>query len=241
MKHLFFILLILITFSSFAQKHENYNISVNQISDNFFLHTSYKDIGTMKYPSNGAYIITENNVILLDTPWDSLQTEQLLSYIEESHNLQVSYCIITHFHDDRNAGVDILKSRGVKTYSSNKTNELSETNKAEFIFKNDTTFNVDNLLFETYYPGKGHTADNILVWFPEKKILYAGCFSKSLNSKTLGNVDDAFVKDWSLSIKKTISKFPEITYVIPGHYEYGGIELLKHTDKLIMQYLSKQN
>ena len=30
-------------------------------------------------------------------------------------------------------------------------------------------FMLVNILFETYYPGEGHTADNIVIWFKKKE------------------------------------------------------------------------
>jgi len=46
-----------------------------------------------------------------------------------------------------------------------------------------------------YYPGGGHTADNIVLWFPSKKILFGGCMLKDSNSKSLGNLSDAKLED----------------------------------------------
>ena len=85
-----------------------------------------------------------------------------------------------------------------------------------------------------FYPGAGHTQDNIVVWLPKQKILFGGCFVKSIHSKNLGNMEDASVKDWPKSIQKVINKYPNIKIVVPGHGKVGDVNLLKHTAQLAL-------
>ena len=46
-------------------------------------------------------------------------------------------------------------------------------------------------LCEIYYPGPSHSKDNLMVYFPDKKLLFGGCAVKSMNSKSLGFTGDA--------------------------------------------------
>ncbi|MBN1650541.1 MAG: CfiA family subclass B1 metallo-beta-lactamase, partial [Bacteroidales bacterium] len=75
--------------------------------------------------------------------------------------------------------------------------------------------------------------DNITVWIPGKKILFGGCLIKSIDSKGLGNLSDAVVNDWDMTVEKVMKKYPEIKTVIPGHGDFGGTELLTHTIELV--------
>jgi metallo-beta-lactamase class B len=106
---------------------------------------------------------------------------------------------------------------------------------AEFYFTKDTSFTVGNHQFQTYYPGHGHSADNIVIWFPKEKILYGGCFIKSTATATLGNVADADLAEWPLSIERTIKKFNHPAYVIPGHLSWENNKGLEHTLKLLQE------
>jgi metallo-beta-lactamase class B len=56
---------------------------------------------------------------------------------------------------------------------------------------------------------------------------------KSINSKGLGNLSDAVVNDWDMTVEKVMKDYPEIQTVIPGHGDFGGIELLTHTIELV--------
>jgi metallo-beta-lactamase class B len=95
-----------------------------------------------------------------------------------------------------------------------------------------TNLNIGNVKIETYYPGEGHTQDNIVVWFPDSKVLFAGCSVKSIDTKNLGNLADANVKEWPNSLKNILKKYPGILIVIPGHGNWGDINLINHTLKL---------
>jgi glyoxylase-like metal-dependent hydrolase (beta-lactamase superfamily II) len=182
------------------------------------------------------YVVTDSGVVLLDTPWDTTQFQPLLDSIEIKHQQPVILCIATHFHDDRTAGLHYFSSKGIPTWSSAFTKELCVKNGekiAENIFINDTTFKVGGFSFETFYPGEGHTPDNIVIWIPELKILYGGCFVKSIELKDLGNLADANIESWPLSIQKVLNRYPDAAYIIPGHFDWSKKNALKHTLKLI--------
>ncbi|HMI07163.1 MAG TPA: subclass B1 metallo-beta-lactamase, partial [Flavobacterium sp.] len=190
------------------------------------------------FPANGMYLITNEGAVLIDTPWDKTQFQPLLDSIEKRHHKKAVLCISTHYHDDRTIGLEYYRSKGIRTYSSALTKKLCRKyhfKQAEFTFKNDTVFNIGGYKIETFYPGKGHTKDNIVVWFAKDKTLYGGCFLKSTESTTLGNLNDADVKAWPASIKKVIAKFPKPDYTIPGHQDWKDNKSIIHTQKLLSQ------
>jgi metallo-beta-lactamase class B len=220
---------------------DNQKLRIQHLTDNFYVYTTYKELHSfgsklLKYPSNSMYLVTDNGVVLFDTPWDSTQFQPLLDSISERHNKKVVMAIVTHYHNDRTAGLDFLIHKGIKTYSSKLTYDLCKEHgekQAEFYFQNDTVFNIGNYKFETYYAGEGHTKDNIVIWVDEYKILYGGCLVKSTENKNLGNVADANLKEWTPTIKKVIKKYPKPKFVIPGHFGWTGSKGLNHTLKLL--------
>ena len=235
MKYFYTIFFLLIFNSTYAQA-EKFHIRITQLSENFYIHTSFKPLGKDTFPSNGLFVVTDNSVLLFDTPWTEEQTEELVDSIQRIFKKHITFCLVSHFHDDRTGGLDILKAIHVKTYSSKATKDLCIKNNekyADYTFAKDSLFSVDSLNFETYFPGEGHTEDNLVVWFPESKILYGGCIVKSLESKSLGNLKDAHPDQWPLAIENILNKYPEIKYVIPGHYSWGDRKLLTHTFELL--------
>jgi metallo-beta-lactamase class B len=229
------ILLIITAFSLFAEEGLK-PLEISHLTANFYIFTTYKNLNGKPFPSNGMYAVTDSGVVLIDTPWNPEQTLPLLDSIKAWHQKKVVMCISTHYHDDRTAGLDILRKNGVKTFSSLQTLELCKKFKekeAQFTFVNDTAFSLDGLNFETFYPGEGHTKDNIVVWFPKEKVLYGGCFIKSMDAEGLGNTADANVPEWSVSLKKLIKKYPKPEYVISGHQGWESKAAIMHTFMLL--------
>ena len=213
-------------------------LEITHLTGDFYIYTTYHDYNGTPFPANSMFVVTPDGVIMIDTPWDTTQVEPLLDSISIRFNKKVLMCIATHFHDDRTAGFDILKRHGIKTYSTQKTLELCRSinnPEAEYIFENDTLFNEGGIEFETFYPGWGHTEDNIVIWFPGSRVLYGGCFIKSTDAGGLGNLADADTKSWEKAVQKVMSKYPEAEYIVPGHQGWLDRGSLKFTYELLKE------
>jgi metallo-beta-lactamase class B len=216
--------------------HSQDKIEFSQLTNNVFVHITYKDIEGYTFPSNGLYIVTDEGIIIIDTPWNESQFQPFLDSLEKRHQKKAILSISTHFHDDRTAGIDFFKQNGIKTYSSNKTKDLCLKNKenvAEFTFEKDTVFNFSGTIIETYFPGEGHSPDNIVIYLKNEKILFGGCLVKSTENKNLGNIADANLKDWSKSVENVLKKYKEAEIVVPGHFSWSSNKNLKHTIDLL--------
>jgi len=224
----------------------NKSITISWITGNFYHYTTSRTFPgnpPESIPANGMYLVTDSGAVLFDTPFDTTQFRQLLHYIDSRHHKKVVLCLATHSHIDRTAGLKFYANLGIPTYTSEMTDSISisrNEKRAEHHFRNDTLFTIGKTNFQVFYPGKGHAPDNIVVWFPGDKILYGGCFVKSTEATDLGNFADADVQEWKVSMEKVMKKFPDIAYVIPGHF--GGMEpkALKHTLKLIKKQIKQQ-
>lgn len=243
--YLSFLWLLMMANPVFSQKtiaEEEPNLVIKHLTDHFYIFTTFRDLNGYRFPSNGMYLIADEGAVLFDTPWDTTQFQPLLDSIRVKHQKEVRMAISTHFHDDRTAGLDFLKQKGVMTYSSKQTYCLCEERnekQAAFFFEKDTVFRVGNYQFETYYPGAGHTEDNIVIWFNDYNILYGGCLVKSTENKGLGNVADANVAEWMPTIKNVIKKYPNPQFVIPGHFGWENKKALQHTLKLLRRNKKK--
>ena len=107
-------------------------------------------------------------------------------------------------------------------------------------FENDTIFKIGSLTFEVFYPGAGHSPDNVVVWFPEKQLLYGGCFVKSTENNDLGNLEDADVTAWENSVIRVMRRYKKPKYIIPGHFAWNDPHALRHTLNLIKKHLKNQ-
>lgn len=245
MKIIISILVILVgLFSSlnlFGQT-ETSKLVITHLTGDFYVCTTYKSFNGKPMPSNSMYLVTDNGVVIFDTPWDSTQFQPLLDSIEVKHDKEVVMCIATHSHEDRTGGFGFLKEIGVKTYTSKQTRDISKQYNdklADFYFDKDTTFTVGQYSFSTYYGGEGHTKDNIVLWFEDDRILYGGCLVKSVETDNLGYTGEANLEEWSKTIKNIKRKFSRPKYIITGHQDWSSIQSLNHTLKLLKQQKNK--
>lgn len=213
-------------------------LEITPLTSDFYIYTTFNLYKGEKIPANGMYLVTNEGVILFDTPWDSTQFQPLLDSIKLRHNSEVKICISTHFHEDRTAGLEYYRAKGIKTFTTALTDQLSKKNnkkRAEYLMLSDTVFHVGAYSFQTYYPGEGHAPDNIVIWFAKQKILYGGCLIKSFEDEDLGYLGDANKIEYASTIKRLISKCKNPAYVIVGHGDWWNTKSLQHTLEMANQ------
>lgn len=229
-------LIIAFLFYSNLNAQTNPQLRIKHLEDNFYIYTTYNDLNGVQFPSNGMFLVTPAGAILFDTPWDTSQLQPLLDTIRVRHHSNVVLGLATHFHNDRTACLHTLTNMGIATFSSKQTYELcikyNEPN-ANSYFLRDTTFEVGGFSFETYYGGEGHSPDNIVIWFPRQKLLYGGCLIKSVDNNSLGNISDANIKAWPVTLKNIQNRFKKPRYEIPGHFSWENKGAIKHTIHLL--------
>ena len=213
-------------------------LKISHVTGDFYVFTTYKTFKNKPMSSNGLYFLTDKGAVMVDTPWDITQLQPLLDSIEIRHKKKVVLCIATHSHDDRTGGLEFLKQKGIKTYTSEQTDDISKKSgdkRAEFYFTKDTTFNIGAYSFQTYYGGEGHTKDNIVIWFGKDKILYGGCVVKSTEAEDLGYIGESNLKAWPTTLSNIKQKFPDPNYIITGHQDWTSTKSLDHTLELLQQ------
>lgn len=203
-------------------------LEIKKIEEGVYLYTAYEKInGWGLVGSNGLVVLDNKDAYLIDTPISATDTEKLVKWIG-AQGFTAKASISTHFHSDSTGGIAFLNSKSIPTYASKQTNKLLE-NKGEAQATHSFTKNpfwLVNKKIEVFYPGAGHTRDNVVVWMPEQKILFGGCFVKP---EGLGNLGDAVIEDWPASAEKLIARYSSATLVVPGHGEIGDASLLTKT------------
>ena len=84
-------------------------------------------------------------------------------------------------------------------------------------------------IVEVIYPGPSHAADNVAVWLPRKKLLFAGCMVKPMASESLGFTTDADLDGWPLALTRLAASLDGVRTVVPGHGRPGSRDLIWHT------------
>ncbi len=219
-----------------------YSIKTTKVDSNIYLYTSYGSAGSYKnVDANAVVVVSGNDAMLFDTPWDSVQAGQLITWITDSLRKKITLSVITHAHADRIGSIGTMHSYGIPTYSHYLT--AQEAVKRDYpqprhiFYNDDTTFRCGDIEVVAYYPGAGHTIDNIVLYIPSKKFLYGGCFIKSGFSTDIGNIEDADVVAWPESLMKMKKRFKKtgINMVIPGHGSWESDKAMKNTMHLLTE------
>lgn len=87
-----------------------------------------------------------------------------------------------------------------------------------------------NETLEVYYPGPSQAPDKVVVYFPEKRVLFGSCMI--LGGDQLGNTADADLKNWPEAVRKLGQFDAEI--VVPGHGDRLDAGLIEHTIALLV-------
>ena len=234
----FFLLMFFWSLATCHSRAFGQGLQIHRLSGDFYVFTTYHMLGESLFPANGLYAVTQKGVVMIDTPWDTTQFQSLLDSIRARHRLPVVHCIATHSHDDRTAGLPYYQAQGIATWTSRKTDSISSQNggkRARFLLPTDTTMQLGSLRFRVFYPGPGHTADNMVVWFPDAKVLYGGCLIKSTEAIDLGYTGEADLKQWPATMANLQKEFGLPAWVVPGHQSWQSNGSIAHTIRLLRE------
>lgn len=241
MKRTFFAALLLscvLAMSAHAQAVDSLapDVKLRQLSENVWLHVTLSDSADGFYPANGLIVRTGGQCVLIDTGWNDRQAALLLQWADRVLSAPIRLAISTHSHYDRTGGLGVIEASGIRVLVLDSTSvrlpDSLLTGQIE-TFHDFRRLEHPGANIELFSPGPGHAPDNIVVYLPDTKLLFGGCFVKGPEAKTLGNIADANLTRWPASLQRVTSLYGGAKVVVPGHGDLGGPELLKHTLKLV--------
>lgn len=213
------------------------DITAERLAEGIYLYTAVAEIeGYGPVPSNGVLIVREGEAALLDTPVNDAQTETLTEWAAQELRARVTTFVPNHWHSDCMGGLGYLKTLGVKSYAHQLTRSIAQREGKpvpDVGFSDSLRLDLHGTEIRCYYFGGGHSEDNIAVWIPSEKILFAGCMVKDMSAQDAGNLSDAVPEEWPATLDSLLARFPDARIVVPGHGAPGGPELIRHTKALL--------
>nr|6T5K_C Chain C, Zn-dependent hydrolase, glyoxylase [Echinicola vietnamensis] len=222
--------------STFTEKevYSSDKLIIKQVSPHTYVHVSFLDTDTFgKVACNGMIVISDGEAVVFDTPSTSNETSELLSFLEEE-KLQVNAVVATHFHLDCLGGLEAFHARNIPSYAFKNTLSLASQHdfpQPQKGFSDELTLKVGTKAVFVHYFGEGHTQDNVIGYFPDDQVLFGGCLIKA-NGAGKGNLEDANVEAWPVTVNKISTAYPNLRLVIPGHGNWGDKTLLHYTETL---------
>lgn len=203
--------------------------------------------------------MADGRVVLVDTPPTPGQTRMVLDWIEGRWPGAAVVAVNSHHHADAAAGNAVLREAGVPIYGGSRTpTEMAARSAGMTVslresFADDPrmsaelaalqwappdhVFPVEGELVLRFgeerlvllHPGAAHSADNIVAWFPERRLLFGGCMVKDGDS--LGYMGEADVVSWGPAVARLQALGAEV--VVPGHGPRTDAGLLENTARLV--------
>ena len=226
---------LIVLFGSFAFGQIK-PIQIDSINNNLFVYQTFNSFNGVEYNANSMYLVTDKGIILFDVPWQKSQYQELNDMLQEKYNLPVIAVFVTHSHDDRSGDLSFYNDLNIPTYATALTNsKLKKEGKAtsKFDIELGKTYKFGNEKFVVEYFGEGHTADNVVIWFPKYKVLNGGCLIKGADAVNLGYTGEANIAQWPKTMQKLMTKHPKIKQVIPGHDNWKATGHIENTFKLL--------
>ena len=213
-------------------------LEIDSIAPGTYVHRTYlstKEWG--KVACNGTVYVNKGESVVFDTPATDSVSAELISWIKAHTHSHIKAIVVNHSHEDCLGGLAVFHKAGIPSYSSKRTQTFARNDTVnkpvvpQHSFTKELILKIGGTSIINYYPGEGHTRDNIVSYIPSVKILFGGCIIKALDSGK-GNLAEANVTTWAQSVRNVKQKFPNAVIIIPGHGAYGPHPLLDYTIKM---------
>ncbi len=217
------------------------DLEVTSLENGLWLYRATVEMNGRPVESNGLVVAGggagSGGAIVIDTPWTDALTARLLDWAEAGFG-RVAAVVATHFHADRLGGIAEVHRRGIASYGHAETARLAIAGGLEppgATFESELILSTGGRSVELFFPGPGHSPDNVVAWLPESRLLFGGCLVKSSGAQGLGFLGDAVLERWSASLEELLARYPEARSVVPGHGAAGGPEAIRHTLELVRE------
>ena len=190
--------------------------------------------------SNAGFVVTPSGVVVVDALGSPVLAKKLIAEIKKVSNQKIVAVIVSHYHADHIYGLQEFKKIGATIYAQGEGRNYlsSETAKQRLIASRvdfapwvnagtrlisadvwiDKTFNlkVGGIDFLISRVGPAHAPEDLMVYVPSEKVLFAGDLVFRGRIPFVGNADS---KGWLLALDEIERLNPNI--VIPGHGAYS--------------------
>ncbi len=189
--------------------------------------------------NNAGFIVGRNSVTVIDTCFTEARTKAFLEAVHTVTTLPLRTLLNTHHHGDHTHGNYLLPGatiiahrlcremvieRGLRTlHPLFPTVEWGNLELAPPVvtFEDRLDVYVDDLRVELIFVGPAHTTNDILVWVPERSVLYSGdlLFNQGTPFVAMGSIAG------SLRALETLRGLGAKT-IVPGHGPVCGLEVV---------------
>lgn len=215
--------------------YDSPTLQLVRLTRHTYIHHSYLQTDSWgKVSCNGLVYTHGGEAMIFDAPVDDPAAVALLDLVARKLHRRVTGVVVNHFHEDCLGGLQAFHDRGIPSYANNRTLKLAAADTANHPvvpmkgFNDTLSLWVGGKQVRNSYHGRAHTADNIVSYIPDERVLFGGCPLKALGAGK-GYLGDADTLMWSQTIRNVKAAYPKAKYIVPGHGASGGRQLLDYT------------
>ena len=214
-----------------------------QVAPHTYFVQGFAEMGNstnQNFISNAGFVVTPGGVVVVDALGSPTLAQKLIAEIKKVTNQKVVAVIVSHYHADHVYGLQEFKKIGAKIYAQGEGRNYlsSETAKQRLIasrvdfapWVNANTqlisadvwidqrlkLNIGGVEFLISRVGPAHAPEDLMVYVPSEKVLFAGDLVFRGRIPFVGNADS---KGWLIALDDIAKLNP--TIVIPGHGGYS--------------------
>ncbi len=186
--------------------------------------------------SNAGFVLTKEGVVVVDALGSPALAEELLAQIRRITPLPVTHVILTHYHADhiyglqafKAAGATVIAHRAAGEYLNSETaaqrlkvsreelfpwiDESTRLVPADRWIDGPTTLTLGGVEFRLQPAGPSHTPEDLVVYVPAKRALFAGDLVFRGRVPFVGQADS---RHWIEALDMLLGY--DIDLVVPGH------------------------
>ena len=214
-----------------------------QVAPHTYFVQGFPEMGSsvnQNFISNAGFVVTPGGVVVVDALGSPILAQKLIAEIKKITSQKVVALIVSHYHADHVYGLQEFKKIGAKIYAQGEGRNYlsSETAKQRLIasridfapWVNENTklisadvwidqkskLTIGGVDFFISRVGPAHAPEDLIVYVPSEKVLFAGDLVFRGRIPFVGNADS---KGWLAALDEIERLSPNI--VIPGHGGYS--------------------
>ena len=186
--------------------------------------------------SNAGFIISPAGVVVIDALGTPALAERLVELIRQKTPLPITHVIVTHYHADHVYGLQVFSKLGASIWAHRAANEYLHSDNARLRliasrselapWVNDETeltpatrwldgpaeLNLGGLRILIQPLGPSHTPEDLAVYLPDEKLLFAGDL---VFRNRIPFVGQANSRRWIAALDELLALKPGV--IVPGH------------------------
>ena len=214
-----------------------------QVAPNTYFVQGVPEMGSKKnqnFISNAGFVVTPKGVVVIDALGSPVLAQKLIQEIRKVTKQKIVAVVLTHYHADHVYGLQEFKRLGATIYAQRDglnylasetakqrliasridfapwVNENTRLVPADVWIDQSKTITVGGVEFILNRVGPAHAHEDLIVYVPSEKVLFAGDLVFRGRIPFVGNADS---RGWVNALNEIQKLNPAI--VVPGHGSYS--------------------